>query len=49
MGILYIQDSINEGNGEFAVCKLEISKELHLEVKDGEFASCIVEWSCHQE
>lgn len=49
MGILCIQDSINEGNGEFAVEKLEIREELPLEVKDGKFSSCIVEWSCHQE
>lgn len=47
--ILYIQDRIKEGKGEFAVQKLEVREELRVEVKDGEFSSCMVEWSCQQE
>lgn len=49
MGVLCLQDGINEENLEFAALKLEIREELHLEVKDGEFSSCIVEQSCHQQ
>lgn len=49
MGIVCLQDAINAGNVEFAVQKLEIREELHLEVKDGGFSRCTVERSCHQE